>query len=243
MDENLLIKQETKKNMLKGYSLSNEEIVEQFKIILTIFRNFALIKTNEVFLIKDTQLKSAFIDVIIGNNDYEINKLSLEIFSVLAKYTILNVKENQKDKQLLIKIIDTINSDHSEEYELGVENLHYLMMNQENESILEQNIPLFIHQLVRLLISNQAEFVERILEIICHFSDLKVATRVLLAKQEFFFSRLIALLAGNLNKKSEKISKICVIILSNLVVTPATRIHLKLFENDLFLIASTNESM
>lgn len=243
MDENLLIKQEGRKNTLKGYSLSNEEIVEQFKIILTIFRNFALIKTNEVFLIKDIQLKSAFIDVIIGNNDYEINKLSLEIFSVLAKYTILNVKENQNDKQLLIKIIDTINSDHSEEYELGIENLHYLMMNQENESILEQNIPLFIHQLVRLLISNQAEFVERILEIICHFSDLKVATRVLLAKQEFFFSRLIALLAGNLNKKSEKISKICVIILSNLIVTPATRIHLKLFENDLFLIASTNESM
>ena len=243
MDENLLIKQEGRKNTLKGYSLSNEEIVEQFKIILTIFRNFALIKTNEVFLIKDIQLKSAFIDVIIGNNDYEINKLSLEIFSVLAKYTILNVKENQNDKQLLIKIIDTINSDHSEEYELGIENLHYLMMNQENESILEQNIPLFIHQLVRLLISNQAEFVERILEIICPFSDLKVATRVLLAKQEFFFSRLIALLAGNLNKKSEKISKICVIILSNLIVTPATRIHLKLFENDLFLIASTNESM
>lgn len=241
IDENIIGGDQER--VLENYSLSSTEILEQFKIVLTIFRNFAFVKTNEALLAKESNLKAAFIEVIIYNNEYEVNKLSLEIFGILSKYTILNVKENKTDKLLLKKVIATVNSDFSEEYELGIENLHNLMMNQENETVLEQNIPLFINQLVRLLISNHLDLVERILEIICHFSDLKISTRVLLAKQDSLFSRLIALLAGNLDKSSEKISKISIIILNNLIVTPATRIHLKMFENDLFLIASTNENM
>lgn len=53
---------------------------------------------------------------------------------------------------------------------------------------------------------------------------------------------MIALIAGNTNKNI-KIAKLCAIILDNISVTPGTRIHLKPFEYELFMIASNEESV
>lgn len=241
VDDNLIVRPEVDGLDPEEHAIGVSELLEQLKICLTIIRNFAMVKTNEAFLAKENKLKAVFVDLLLYNNESEVNKLMLEVFAVLSKYTILNVKENPRDKYFFQKIVDSINSDYSEEYELGIENLHNLMMNQENETVLEHKLPNFIDQLVKFLISNSSDMVERVLEIICHFSDLKVSTRVLLAKQMFVFTRLIALLAGSIEKNNDKVGKICVIILNNLMVTPATRAYLKFYEKDLFMIATTSE--
>lgn len=243
VDENLVMRTEVEGLDVEEHAVGSSELLEQLKICLTIIRNFSMVKTNEAFLAKENRLKTVFVDLLLFNNESEVNRLVLEIFAVLSKYTILNVKENARDKLFFQKIIDSINSDYSEEYELGIENLHNLMMNQENETVLEHKLPVFVDQLVKFLISNSSDMVERVLEIICHFSDLKVSTRVLLAKQGFLFTRLIALLAGSLEKNNDKVGKICVIILNNLMITPATRSHLKFYEKDLFMIATASETL
>ena len=92
---------------------------------------------------------------------------------------------------MLEKIIKALNADFSEIYDLGIENLHNLMLNQENETFLETLLPRFIKILIKFLMNNNNNIVERVLEIICHFSDMKISTRVLFAKQNYFFSRLL----------------------------------------------------
>lgn len=100
----------------------------------------------------------------------------------------------------LDKLIKSLNSHNSEEKEASIENMHNLMMNQENEQIIELKLNEFVESLIKLLLANSLNVLEKVLEIICHFSDLKMATRVVFAKQEHFFSRIIALIAGNSTK-------------------------------------------
>ena len=104
---------------------------------------------------------------------------------------ILSELEPKRREELLEKIINALNADFSEIYDLGIENLHNLMLNQENETYLENLLPRFIKILIKFLMNNNNSIVERVLEIICHFSDMKINTRVLFAKQNYFFSRLL----------------------------------------------------
>lgn len=104
---------------------------------------------------------------------------------------ILSELTVNKRNQILDKIIETLNADYSEIYDLGIENLHNLMLNQENEIYLENLFPQFISILIRFLMNNNIYIVERVLEIICHFSDMKINTRVNLAKQPNLFPRLL----------------------------------------------------
>ena len=92
---------------------------------------------------------------------------------------------------LLNKIIGSLKSIHQGQYSLGIENLHNLMLNQENENYLENLLPRFIKILIDFLMSNSERIVERVLEIICHFSDMKITTRVLFSRQNNLFSRLL----------------------------------------------------
>lgn len=217
-------------------SLNKSELLEQFKIILTILRNLIFIPENENVFVNDKKIMKYFFEISISNNNFEINKLVMEIFGVLSKYIILDEKITNH-LHFLEKIIKMINSDYLEEYELGIENMHNLMMNQENENLIENKLLTFIKKLVNLLLSNTYNVLEKVLEIICHFSDLKISTRVSFAKEDNFFERLLGLIGGH-SKKNRKIAKISSIILKNIVVTPTTRVFLKPYENDLFLIIS-----
>ena len=129
------------------------------------------------------------------------------------------------------------------EFEYGVENLHNLMMNEENEIILEHYLFLFINQFASLLLSNYGDVVERVLEVICHFSDMKMETRITLAKTPELINRIVLLIAGNSAKNPEKISRLGVLILKNLCVTPSTHSYIKPFESTLFLMSTSNTDM
>jgi hypothetical protein len=110
---------------------------------------------------------------------------------VIKRNIILSEIKPKRREELLEKIIKALNADFSEIYDLGIENLHNLMLNQENETFLENLLPRFIKILIKFLMNNNNNIVERVLEIICHFSDMKISTRVLFAKQNYFFSRLL----------------------------------------------------
>ena len=221
--------------------LPTSEILEQLKLILAIFRNLIFLKVNETFMNKDLKLIKLFYQCFLNNNEPEIHRTCLEIFSVLSRYIILSDKHTQYEKHYFDRMIACINSDN--EFELGVENLHNLMINQENENLIELSISRFLNALVKLLTCNSMEVVERVLEIICHFSDLKISTRVLFAKQPHFFQRLVAIIAGNSARCHEKLSRVAGLIINNIIVTPSARPFFKPFERDLFAIASTDERM
>ena len=200
-----------------------------------------MIKSNENEIWKNEKLKKKLFTLLLHNNDAEINKLTLDVFGILSKFLQLD-ENNDTHVQYLNKIINCLNSSSSEEKESSVENLHNLMMNQENETIIENKLDKFVSSLVKLLLTNSLITLEKILEIMCHFSDLKMATRVVFSRQKDFFSRLIALIAGNTNKNI-KIAKLSSIILDNISVTPGTRVYLKPYEYELFMIASSEDSV
>lgn len=96
--------------------------------------------------------------------------------------------------------------------------------------------------MVGLLTTTSLITLEKVLEIICHFSDLKMATRIIFAKQDNFFYNLIALISGN-SVKNVKFAKLSAVILENISITPGTRAYLKPYETELFLIASTDDNV
>lgn len=115
--------------------LPSSEQLEQLKIVLTIFRNCLQNKSNEALVAKDFQLVDAFYQCLLTNNDNEVNRLCLEIFAILACHILIKDTPHSKEHMLLAKILECLNSDA--DYEIGVEGLHNLMLNQENEGILE----------------------------------------------------------------------------------------------------------
>lgn len=175
----------------KQLKLVDTSVVEQTKMIMTIVRNFISNKFNEKTVFNEKKLLNILYDILLYNNESELDKLALENFAVISRNIILSELEASKRDELLEKIIFALNADFSEIYDLGIENLHNLMLNQENESFLEQLLPRFIGILVKFLMNNNSLIVERVLEIICHFSDMKISTRVLFARQNYFFSRLL----------------------------------------------------
>lgn len=217
------------------------EHIEQLRIVLTIFRNLIFIKVNELFMSKYPKLVKLFYRCFLDNNDAEINRLCLEIFSVLSRYVILNEKPHAYEPRYFEKIAQTIHSET--DFDLGVENLHNLMINQENENQIEGSLGRLLPALVKFLTCNSMEVVERVLEIFCHFSDLKISTRVLFARQPHFFQRLVAIIAGNSAKSQDKLTRVAALIISNILVTPVTRPFFKPLERELFAIASVDEKM
>lgn len=240
-DENLVSLVETKKSSFRRPPISCSDLLEQFKMILTIFRNLLALGTNEEFLSKDTKAHEMFFDIFLNANESEIARLSFEIIATLSRYVLLKTKNTEEEKRFLDKVIDSLISES--DFQLGIETLHNLMVSQENEAVLENELERFVQVLIKHLISDSTEIVERVLEILCHFSDLKVQTRMLLARQPHFFSRLIALIAGGSSKNAEKMSKYCGIIINNIIVTSAAKVYLKPFEKELFTICTVEESV
>ncbi len=81
------------------------------------------------------------------------------------------------------------------------------------------------------------------MELFCFLSDLKMSTRVAIARQPKCLMRLIALLSSRAGKKNEKITKLCALILSNVSLAPASKGYLLPYERDLFIVAATDDSV
>jgi hypothetical protein len=93
-----------------------------------------------------------------------------------------------------------------------------------------------------LLLSKNLETREGCLEILCTISDRKTNLKVRIAQQPRCIERLIGLIAtGSLTPNEEKISKLAALTLANLNLAPSNRYLIVPFEQELALIASTDE--
>jgi hypothetical protein len=151
------------------------------------------------------------------------------------------------------RIIEFLDSDNQDEYEAALQCLHNLMLSQENEMTIEDLLPQFLNSIVknplinfkkvRLLMSSSFDAIASTLEILCYLSDLKMNTRLLLARQPNMIPRLIALIAGNFNEITEKNAKLSAMIISNICITHAAKKYFIPYEKDLFCLASCDDTV
>ena len=119
-----------------------------------------------------------------------------------------------------------------------------LSLSAGNERYLETLKDADIQNLVNLLISSNVETREGCLEILCTISDRETtsALKVRIASQQRCIERLIGLVAtGSLTASEEKISKLAALTLANLNLAPSNRALIVPFEQELALIASSDE--
>ena len=181
------------------------------------------------------------IQLFLLNCDSEISRNILEIISNISKHLQL---QNVPDyKKFCLRIFDVLNAEGNEELEAGVDTMRNLISVSENEQIIEDMLPDYIDAMTRLLLYSHGEIRESVLEFFCFLSDLKMSTRVALAKQPKLLMRLIGLLGSGVSKHNEKITKLAALTLNNISIAPASRVHLHPFEKDLFIVAATDDSV
>jgi len=221
-------------------SVSEVHLIEQTVSLLQVLRNLSFIKSNDHAIYKHEKLHPLIIELFLKTNNPPIQKNTLEIISNTSKF--IQVKQLHCEPHLFLnKMICLLNSDNTEDLESAVETLRHLIVFQENELILEELLNNYLEDLNKLLISPSIEVREGVLELFCFLSDLKMSTRVAIARQPKCVMRLIALLSSGVGKKNDKITKLCALILSNVSLAPASKSYLLPYERDLFIVAATDE--
>ena len=136
-----------------------------------------------------------------------------------------------------------------------IECLRRLSLSAGNENYLEKVREQDIQSLVNLLVSSNIETREGCLEILCTISDKETTStslKVKIASQQRCIERLIGLIAAGssdtagLNSTSptvteEKIAKLAALTLANLNMAPANRSLIAPYEQELALIASSDD--
>lgn len=216
------------------------ELLEQARIIMLTLRNLTMIKHNDEAMVKDVQLIATVTEIFISCIDFECVRYALEIFSNLSK--LLYLKDIPHHNALLDRLIDFVNTDSSDEFCSALETIRNLALMQENEEIIEEKVGSFLETLSRQLVSQHFEMRGLTLEILCLLSDLKMSTRLSIAKENYLLSRLVAILASGVTNNEEKYQKLAGIILVNLSAATAARPLFLPFERDLWAIASADET-
>lgn len=225
---------------LRYESVSEIHLLEQAISIFQIIRNLSYIKSNDHAIHKHEKLHPLIIEMFIKTNNPQIQRNTLEILSNTSKF--IQLKQLHCDPAaLLVKLLAVLNLESTEDLESAVETLRHLIVFQENEGILEENLNNCLEDLNKLLISPSVEVREGVLELLCFLSDLKMSTRVAIARQPKLVMRLIALLSSGVGRKNDKITKLCALILINISLAPAAKGYLLPYERDLFIVAATDE--
>lgn len=230
---------------MKYEDITKSEILEQIKIIFQTLRNLSFISQNEVQLFKNKGVTNLILECFFTCIDSEINRSILDLVSVLCKHFLISSIPSEQSKLFCAKLVKYLDSEAHEEQESALECFHNLMLSQENEIVIESMLPEIVDSIVKLLfisISN-GDSVESSLEILCYLSDLKGSTRAFLAQKTNLIPRLLALIAGNLTKVTEKIAKLAALILSNLCEGPSAQSYFVPYEKDIFCLASIDDSV
>lgn len=97
-----------------------------------------------------------------------------------------------------------MNADTSDELEACVDIIRNLIAIQENEGIIENFLPKYIDQVTRLMLQAQGDIREGILEFLCFLSDLRMTTRVQLARHPKLIMRMVGLLSSGVMKYNKQ---------------------------------------
>eukprot|EP01016_Furgasonia_blochmanni_P006656 TRINITY_DN12677_c0_g1_i1.p1 TRINITY_DN12677_c0_g1~~TRINITY_DN12677_c0_g1_i1.p1 ORF type:complete len:520 (-),score=157.82 TRINITY_DN12677_c0_g1_i1:133-1635(-) len=217
-------------------------LIEQLRVMFLIFRNLSYIKANEAFMFKHERFVSIVLEFFTDSNDNEIARNCLDILNNLSRNIIMK-NLNVDVSKFCKRVFDYLTSESHEEVESAVDILRHLLCSQENEAVLESMLALYIETLTRLLINPSPDIREGVLEVLCFVSDLKMSTRVTLAKEAKLLSRLVANLHSSAIKGHERITKLSALILSNISLAPAAKSFFLPFERDIFVVAATDETI
>lgn len=228
---------------IKYEEVTIREIQEQLKIIFQVARNLIFIPENQEFIYQQKGILNFILDMFSSVLDDEIRRNCLEIVSVLCKFIILENLTVSRSENLMQQILQNLESDYHEEHEAALECLHSLMLSQENEAAIENALPQFLGSLTKLLLSSSFDAITSSLEILCYLSDLKISTRLHLARESALITRLIALIAGNFNAVTEKNAKLSAIIISNICITSTAKKLFLPFEKDIFCLATCDDTV
>ncbi|CAD8059813.1 unnamed protein product [Paramecium sonneborni] len=253
-----LIYQKKYKDLIQGNYEKKAECkhLEKLRTLFVALRNLAMIRSNETCFMKQDKLLSFFYQILLSGADQELSKSVLEIFSVLSKH--IHLKQSAYMDPFMQKLIEILNGESYEDIGLVTETLRNLISISDNEALIEGTIGEYIDQLARLLIYQNQELREIVLEFFCYLSDLKMATRLSIAKHPKILQRLVAILSigqiknnslkqqeprNNQDKINEKHVKLAAITLNNISQAPAAKQYLLIFEKELFLVAASDETV
>lgn len=231
--------------------VSEIELIEHLRMMVLVIRNLTFIRANEHYLVKCFKLLDIIVSLFIDLIDEEITMNCLEIVTNIAKNVVLS---EINCGHLLVQTLFTLFSSGQYLYrsqslfasqqtvDLCIECLRRLSLSAGNEEYLEDISDKQIEALVNLLLSKNLETREGCLEILCTISDRKTQLKVRIAQQKRCIERLIGLIAtGSLTPNEEKISKLAALTLANLNLAPSNRHLILPYEQELALIASSDE--
>ena len=249
--------------------VSELELINHLKTIVLIVRNLSFVKANEHHLIKCFKLMDIVISLMVDLVDVEVTQNCLDIITNLGKHIIL--AETAFGSELVNAVfslvslvsIGEVRGLGEETVDQCVECLRRLSLSAGNEKYLENQFSQAngaaggdgraeqsalkdrdMQNLVNLLVSPNLETREGCLEILCTISDQESNSELKkkIASQQRCIERLIGLIAtGSLTSSEEKISKLAALTLANLNLVPKNRALIAPYEQELALIAATDE--
>jgi len=221
--------------------VSEVTLLENVRMIIHIIRNLVFTKANEIMICKHTKVFKLLQNFFTEAPDQEIARDCLDIFANLCRN--IQLKQLSNMDRFCQKIYSFLESENQEEIEAALDCMRHLVITQENEPILESHIKLYADTIIDLLIHANVDIREIVLEFLCFLSDLKMNTRVAIAKHPKSVLRLVGLLVSGSGKNGDKITKLSALILSNLSMAPAAKTFFLPYERDLFVVAASDESV
>ena len=205
-----------------------------------------------------------FLDIVIllfiEYIDKEIVYNCLDILTSLAKHIVLKESNYGKEMvQTLFKLIKTTNSEAT--LDQWMECLRKLCLSTGNDECIEDvtieddqfdkhaNFDLSycssnLKTICQCLLSKNMETREAALEILWCISDRKIETKVRIANQKNWISRIVALIAaGSHTPGEERVSKLAALTLSNINLEAKNKKLIMPYESELALIAASDENV
>ena len=223
--------------------ISELELIDHLRMIILIVRNLSFIRANEHHLIKCTKLIDIVTSLLVDLLDPEVTYNCLDIITNLGKHIILGDLLCGKEMvDTLFGLLQEGGAESEAIVDQCVECLRRFSLSAGNEEYLEEARDHDILNLVNALLSSNVETREGCLEILCTISDRKTALKVKIAHQPRCIERLIGLIAtGSQTNNEEKISKLAALTLANLNLAPSNRALIVPYEQELALIAASDE--
>ncbi|KRX05183.1 Armadillo-type fold [Pseudocohnilembus persalinus] len=237
-----LLQKNVKSKQKQKFELETGKVfLDQARTIFLILRNLSYQQVNEKEIQDNDKLTELMFNLFCENKDQEISNYILEIIASLAK--LIKFKLIPKQKQFTKQLYDYLNSEEHDLLESTVDILRQCIPTHENQIVFEKEIDQYLHQIVNLLSIGNVDIKEGLLEFLCYLTDQSIETKVKIASYPRFMERLITILGSGLGKQNERLTKLGALVLNNLSFSNKSRQYILPFEEDILLVASTDESV
>ena len=223
----------------KYEEITEYELYENLLSLMQIIRNLSFTVSNEALISKSSKLMNIIFLLFIHSNINDLLLNTLDIITNLSKNIFL--EKMQFSNMLLYKLFKCLTSPYKELAEQALECFRRITLPNGNDSFFEKMPNEFFNEIVNLLIAPKNNTRDSALEILYCLSDQSLATKTRLAKIENCIPRLVALICSG--KYDNRISKFAAVVLSKLAEVPTILKMIMPYEQELFVAASTDESI